>query len=72
MGKKVHEPYVRFKGWMRENGKTYVDIAEFLGLNQATVCLKVNGGSDFLLSEVQALQEHYKLNKDIFFTNDVA
>ena len=51
---------------------TYADIATFLGLNEATVSLKINGQSDFSLSEVQALKSHYKLNSNIFFTDDVA
>lgn len=72
MKKIIHKPYARFKGWIRENGLTYADIATFLGLNEATVSLKINGQSDFSLSEVQALKSHYKLNSNIFFTDDVA
>lgn len=72
MRKKIHKPYARFKGWIRENGLTYADIANFLGLNETTISLKINGQSDFLLSEVQALQNHYGINSNIFFTNNVA
>lgn len=72
MKKMVHEPYTRFKGWLREHGLTYSDIALFLGLNEATVSLKINGQSDFLLSEIQALKDKYNLNSDIFFTENVA
>ncbi len=72
MKKSIHEPYSRFKGWLREHNLTYSDIALFLGLNEATVSLKINGQSDFLLSEIQALKNKYNLNSDIFFTEDVA
>lgn len=72
MKRKTHKPYAKFKGWIRENGLTYADIARFLGLNTATVAQKINGGSDFLLSEIQALKQHYGLSSNIFFTDDVA
>ena len=72
MDKITHKPYKRFKGWIRENDLTYADIAVFLGLNPTTIALKINGKSDFLLSEVQALKDHYKLDSNIFFTDDVA
>lgn len=68
----IHKPYARFKGWIRENGLTYADIAKFLGLNESTVSLKINGSSDFLLSEIQALKSRFNLDSNIFFTDDVA
>ena len=70
--KKIHPPYTKFKGWMRENGITYSDIAVFLGVAPSTVCLKVNGSSDFLLSEIQLLKNKYNLDNNIFFTPFVA
>lgn len=72
MKKMIHKPYARFKGWIRENGLTYADIAKFLGLNESTVSLKINGSSDFLLSEIQALKSRFNLDSNIFFTDDVA
>ena len=72
MTKQTHKPYIKFKGWLRANGLTYADIAKFLGINQTTVALKINGSSDFLLCEIQALRQHYKLDSNIFFTDDVA
>lgn len=72
MKPRTHRPYLKFKGWLRENNLTYSDVAALLGINQATVALKINGYSDFLLSEIQALKNEYHLDSDIFFTNDVA
>ena len=69
---KIHKPYAKFKGWLRENGLTYGDIAEYLGLDKSTVSLKVNGQSDFFLNEIQALKSKYNLSSDIFFTDSVA
>ena len=27
----IHKPYAKFKGWLRENGLIYKDIAELIG-----------------------------------------
>lgn len=72
MKNRTHKPYLKFKGWLRANNLTYSDIATFLGINQTTVALKVNGYSDFLLSEIQALMNEFHLDSNIFFTDDVA
>ena len=68
----IHKPYAKFKGWLRSNDLTYKDVSEFLGLSIATVSAKINGKSDFLLSEIRALKKEYNLEDEIFFTNDVA
>ena len=62
----IHQPYSKFKGWLRENGLTYADIALDLGLNEATISLKMNGQSDFFLSEVMAIMKKYHLKSEIF------
>ena len=68
----IHRPYMLFKGWLRSNNLTYKDVAEVLGLSVATVSSKINGQSDFLLSEIETIKKHYNLESSIFFTNDVA
>lgn len=68
----IHKPYKKFKGWIRENGLSYQEIADFLGVNLTTICNKINGKSDFTLSEIKALKEKYNLDSAIFFTDDVA
>lgn len=69
---KIHEPYDKFKGWLRENKLVYQDIANLLGISVPTVSAKINGDSDFLLSEVKMIKKHYKAEEDIFFVGDVA
>lgn len=69
---KIHKPYMKFKGWLRTNGLTYDDVSEVLGISKATVSAKINGTSDFSLSEINVLKRHYKLDSDIFFNNNVA
>lgn len=68
----IHKPYTKFKGWIRENGLSYQEIADFLGVNLTTISNKINGKSDFTLSEINALKSKYELDSGIFFTGDVA
>lgn len=68
----IHKPYSKLKGWLRENGLTYKDLAKTLNITAATVSAKINGRSDFLLAEVETLKKVYGLTDRIFFTNGVA
>lgn len=70
--KMIHNPYSKFKGWLRENGLTYKDIAELIGNSVPTVNAKINGQSDFSLAEVNIIINKYGLDSAIFFTNNVA
>ena len=72
MSKKYHEPYVNFKNWIKENNLNYNKIGEFLGISAVAVCRKINGQSDFTLSEINALKKKYRLKSDIFFARLVA
>lgn len=68
----IHKPYAKFKGWLRENGLVYKDIADLIGVSVVTVSAKVNGQSDFLLSEIKIIKRKYNLTDAIFFADDVA
>ncbi|MBQ9096837.1 MAG: helix-turn-helix transcriptional regulator [Clostridia bacterium] len=70
--KLIHKPYKRLKGWLRENGLTYRDVAKTLKITPPTVSAKINGRSDFLLAEIQTLKEVYGLKEEIFCTTTVA
>lgn len=70
--KKIHQPYNRFKIWLKDNKITYSVIAELLGITTTSVTNKINGQSDFLLSETQLIKSHYHLTDDIFSTEKVA
>ena len=70
--KLLHNPYMKFKGWLRSKNLTYKDVSEVLGLSVVTVSAKINGQSDFLLSEIETIKKHYDLDSDIFFTDVVA
>lgn len=64
--KLVHKPYKKLKGFLREKSLTYSDVASLLGLTTGTVSMKVNGYSDFYLSEQKALEDQYGAQGDIF------
>lgn len=53
---KLHPPYNRLKGAMREKGMTYANMSEYLGISKATFCRKINGESDFYMSEAEKLE----------------
>lgn len=61
-----HPPYVKLKGFMREKGITYKDLAGLLGVTTSTVSMKINGKSDFYLKETKLIRDTYQANNDIF------
>lgn len=63
---KIHEPYMRFKGWLKSNSLTYNDIAELLGLSKSSVSDRINGFSDFMLYEISTIVSEYGTSYDIF------
>ena len=72
MKKKIHEPYKKFKGFLREKGLTYLDVSNTLEISQAAVANKINGISDFYIGEIEILQSKYGVETSIFFNLDVA
>ena len=59
--KLIHEPYNK-----RENGIIYSHIAELLGVTPTTVSQKVNGQSDFTVSEAELIMRKYNADSKIF------
>lgn len=64
--KMIHEPYNRLKGFAREKGITYEDIGKLIGVTPSTVSMKINGYSDFYLSEQKLISKQYNAQGDIF------
>lgn len=65
---KIHPPYNRFKIWLKDNNITYKEIGELLDITATSVMHKINGKSDFLLSETQIIKREYNIQGDIFST----
>jgi cyanate lyase len=62
----IHKPYNKFKGAIREKGITYADIARLLGVSTTCVSHKVNGRSDFYITQIEKMQNAYGLELKIF------
>ncbi len=67
MKKKAHEPYNKLKGFLVEKQLTYLDVANTLNISITAVMNKINGTSDFYVSEIKKLQSKYGVKLDIFF-----
>lgn len=69
---KKHAPYTKFKRTLAAMGITYKDIANVIHTTEATVMLKINGESDFYISEQRTICETFGIDPAIFFAADVA
>lgn len=60
-----------FKEVLREHGHTLKDISRIMGINEATLCRKMSGVSDFNRNEIWIFKQTYALNAEqidaIFF-----
>ncbi len=61
-----HEPYQKLKGYLVEHKLRYQDLADYLGCEVATISNKINGTSDFTLSECVALKHHFGIPLDLY------
>lgn len=67
-----HAPYTAVKNALAGKGITYKDVANALNLTEATVQQKLNGGSDFYISEQVKLCNTFNLDPLLFFASGVA
>ncbi len=72
MKSKVHMPYTAFKLKLAGLGVTYRDVANLLDVSVTTVQLKINGYSDFYISEQHAICQEWNIDPSIFFNHIVA
>jgi len=66
MSKKKHEPYINFKLALAGKGLTYKDVGVVIDCTESTVMLKINGDSDFLLTEADAICKAFGFSIAIF------
>lgn len=69
---KKHAPYTKFKRLLAARGITYKEVAKVIHTTEATVMCKINGDSDFTISEMKAICVTFGIDIAIFFTDDVA
>lgn len=61
-----HTPYTLLKAALREKRITYRDISRLLKISTSAVSKKINGVSDFYVSEVMRMEEAFGLCNDFF------
>ncbi len=69
---KKHPPYTAFKLWLAGHGITYKDVGKAIDCSETTVMQKINGYSDFYISEQIAICEAFGCEYNIFFTQEIA
>ena len=69
---KKHAPYITLKRALAGKGLTYKDVADSIGVTQTTLMLKINGESDFYLTEQRVICDTFDLDPAIFFADYVA
>lgn len=72
MSARKHAPYTAVKLWLAGHGITYKDVAEVINCSEATVQLKLNGGSDFYITEQIMICERFDMDPALFFAKEVA
>lgn len=63
----------KFKALLVMKCKTMQNIADLLGINQATLYRKINGSSDFYRREIQAICNYLEIEdpNEIFFAQEI-
>ena len=66
MLKKLHEPYQKLKGILREKNLTYRNIGDLINVSETCVSHKINGESDFFIGEVKLITKEHGIGVDFF------
>lgn len=64
--RKKHAPYTKFKRLLASRGITYKEVAKVIHTTEATVMCKINGDSDFYISEMRAICATFGFDMSIF------
>lgn len=64
-----HKPYNKLKGKFKEKELTYKDVAKMLDCSETAISHKMNGISDFSISEAKKIMSAIGVKGDIFFAN---
>lgn len=64
-----HKPYTEFKCFLASRDISYADLGRLLNVTAATIKMKIEGDSDFYLSEQEKICKMFGLHPNIFFGN---
>ena len=68
--KLTHEPYDGLKTLLFAKGKTYAQAASILELTPASFSQKMNGHSDFKITDIELLANELEFDPSIIFTGE--
>ena len=63
--------YPEIVGEMAKHGDTQKSIAKLLGITYASVCRRLNGKSEFTISEIEILCDYYKKDYYELFKKEI-
>lgn len=72
MSAKKHAPYTAVKRWLAGHGITYKDLAEVIDCAEPTITMKLNGSSDFYITEQLLICNAFGMDPALFFETEVA
>lgn len=58
-------PYAKLRGLMRENDETNTDLGRLLLVTPVAISQRLNNHTDWKLSEMYAIMNHYQLPHDM-------
>lgn len=67
---KIHEPYNKLKGALREKGLKYSDVAKALKISETALGNKINGFSDFYISQIAIIENQFGIGLDVFLRHN--
>jgi len=66
---KLHEPYSKFMGYLKENNIKLRELSDLLGgTTISTTSMKNNGWADYSMREINKICDAYKISADMFRT----
>lgn len=60
-----HEPYIRLKAALRDKGISYADVGHIINESRRAIFKKINGKTDFTLTEFIAICKAFNLSPDV-------
>ena len=64
---KKYSPYIKLKHELSRKKISYLEVAILLGKSVRTISMKINGYSDFYISEQQKICDAFGIRQEVFF-----
>lgn len=65
-----HKPYERLKEALHNRNVSYRELGDLLSISVTAVCNKINGKSDFLISETDRIEAAYLIPRSVFLPDE--